>query len=128
MKFILVCAALTAIMLCGVALISNLPSTVLAQSTFTYLQPQTSVGTCAWPQGVSSGTGVCPVIQPDGSVNLAFAANGGAFKLVGTGLPGVGFKIGTKITFDIPANCKGTGNVGNGFTLKNCTLVITAIQ
>lgn len=142
MKFIITCAALMMILLYGVAYISTQPSSVYAQSVFTYLQPQSSVSGCVWPQGVTFGTAVCPVTQSNGGVNMAFASNGGPFQLVGAGMQGpkgdsgtigpagatgVGFKIGTVVTFNVVCP-KGSGTVSGGFTITGCKQTITAIQ
>lgn len=109
------------------------PESVHAQSSpFTFLSLQTSLSGCQWPQGDSQGVAVCPV-ETNGAVNVAFAANGGAFTLVGQGEqgppgpPGATGATGPQgppgtMPQNFTETCKaGKGTIALGFTSPGCT-------
>jgi hypothetical protein len=131
---------------------SNMLRTVEAQSPFTFLPPVTSLSACAWPQGVTVGTALCPISQ-NGVASIAFAVNGGAFMVPSgppgaqgqpgqsgapgqnglqgpqgpAGPPGQGFAVGTVLT--VTEKCpKGLGSIVAGWATTSCTLTINGIQ
>jgi hypothetical protein len=130
---------------------SNTLRTVEAQSPFTFLPPVTSLSACAWPQGVTVGTALCPISQ-NGVASIAFAVNGGAFMVPSgppgaqgqpgqsgapgqnglqgpqgpAGPPGQGLTVGTTLT--VTEKCPAAkGAIATGWT-ASCTITVTGVQ